>query len=216
MPIVPAVIPQSEDYLKEKIRKLGFAQEIQIDLVDGQFVDASSWPYDPQGEPMAVKHVTDKFTLEVDLMVADPIKAAAVWIDAGADMLVFHMDSVSLEDFTDFADSTHVSIGVAATGDFDMEQYAAYVEVADYMQLMGVKEIGAQGQAFYEPVLEKVTALKQRFPFKEIAVDGSVNQQTVAQLKQAGVTRFVVGSAIVLQENPQAAYEEIRGLINAA
>lgn len=216
MPIVPAIIPQSEEYLKEKISQLGFAQEIQIDLVDGKFDDDVSWPYSPTGDPMSVKHLTDKFTLEVDLMVSDPIPAANDWIAAGADMLVFHMDSLSLEDFKNFVDSTHVTIGIAATGEFDMEKYASYIEVADYMQLMGVKEIGAQGQSFYEPVLGEIEELKRRFPFKTIAVDGSVNQSTVANLKKAGVTRFVVGSAIVLQDDPRAAHEEIRELINAA
>ena len=73
---------------------------------------------------------------------------------------------------------------------------------------------GAQGLPFDEEVIEKTKELKRRFPEKTISVDGSVNTETISRLDKAGVNRFVCGSAIVLQPDPEAAYENLKTLIN--
>lgn len=53
-----------------------------------------SWPYKEGGEPIEVHKTTDRFTLEVDLMVQNPLMAADSWLTAGADMLVFHTETI--------------------------------------------------------------------------------------------------------------------------
>lgn len=213
-PIVPAIIPESAEQVKTLLGQLSFVREIQLDLVDGVFVSQASWPYAPNGEPFEVKQMTDTFTLEVDLMVAKPIKAAEAWVKAGADMLVFHVESLPLEVFKQYAERATVSIGVAAHGDTSLDTLCEYAQHADYVQLMGIKEIGAQGSAFDEATIEKVQAVRRAFPRMMISVDGSVNQQTIKKLKQAGVNRFIVGSAIVKQADMRAAYNELSALVN--
>src|SRR5690606_35890696 len=94
--LVPALIPQSRNAVVEFAARVQFAYEIQIDVVDGVFVENVSWPYTPEGDPVSVKNATEMFTLEVDLMVSDPINAAYTWMKAGADMLVFHVESLPL------------------------------------------------------------------------------------------------------------------------
>ena len=84
----------------------------------------------------------------------------------------------------------------------------------DCIQLMGIAEIGAQGQPFDESVIEKIQTVKQRFPHKPITIDGSVNADTIVRLKEAGADRFIVGSAITLQEDPYAAHQSLHMLIN--
>lgn len=213
IPIVPAIIPESAEHVISLLSKLTFAREIQLDLVDGQYVTSSSWPYDPTGDPASVRHETDKFTLEVDLMVKEPLSAARAWVAAGADMIVFHQPTISLEAFTSFTESSSVSVGVAVHGPLT-DIFMEYAAVADYIQLMGIREIGAQGLPFDEAVLERVEELRRMFPNKMISVDGSVNQATIMKLKRSGVTRMIVGSAIVKQENPAAAYQVLNELIN--
>ncbi|MCB9812618.1 hypothetical protein H6778_03100 [Candidatus Nomurabacteria bacterium] len=213
-PIVPAIIPQSREAVFTYAKQLTFSRELQLDLVDGKFVSSVSWPYEPSGEPLSVKSQLDPYTLEVDLMVADPLSAAADWVIAGADMLVFHIETLSLEDFTRFAEGTCVSVGVSAHGATSLEQLIEYAERADYIQLMGIYEIGAQGLPFDEGVLEKAEILKRRFPQKMISVDGSVNQTTIKRLRDAGVDRFICGSAIVQQPDPEAAHAALSALIN--
>ena len=146
-PIVPAFIPSSLEEVISYSEKLDFSQELQLDLVDGQFVDTVSWPYKPLGDPMAVKSRLDIYTLEVDLMVSDPISAAKDWLRAGADMLVFHVETLSVEEFKNFSDETNISMGVSAHGETSLDTLSEYSKYADYIQLMGIREIGSAGFA---------------------------------------------------------------------
>lgn len=213
-PIVPAVIPTSEDEIKKFAHTLTFANEFHLDVIDGEFVPTTTWPYRPAGKPLAVKSSLDHYTLEVDLMVAQPIKAATQWIAAGADMLVFHVETLTKDAFKQFTDQTSVSVGISYSGDTTMETFESFLPFADYVQLMGIHTIGAQGQPFDESVLEKISYIKQHYPHLSITVDGSVNAQTIARLKAAGADRFIVGSAITLQAVPQVAYQSLHTLIN--
>lgn len=213
-PIVPAIIPASESELLESLKKVSFAREIQIDVVDGKFVDYVSWPYDPKGSPNAVKHHTDVFTLEVDLMVKEPILAARDWVAAGADMLVFHMESVSLDAFKQFVAHADVTVGVSMTAGSNIEEFLLYAGVADYVQLMGIASIGAQGQPFDASVLDVIQKVKEAFPEKMISIDGSVNVETITRLRDAGANRFVSGSAVLAHNDPQVAYNELCSVVN--
>lgn len=213
-PVVPACIPKSRAEVLSFLQTVQFAHEIQIDVVDGVFVPNVSWPYEPAGEPKTIKHATDAFTLEIDLMVAAPIKAAAAWIEAGADMLVFHVESIDLATFRAFAATCPVSIGVASHGDTPLESFFAYVEVADYIQLMGIRQIGIQAEPFDERVLETITAVKSRYSEKMISIDGSVNETTIERLHAAGADRFVSGSAILSSTEPQTAYTDLCERVN--
>lgn len=213
IPIVPAIIPTSEADLIRQLQRLPFTSEIHVDVVDGVFTARASWPYEPAGDPVSVKPHTDAFTLEVDLMVSNPLSAAVDWITAGADMLVFHCETLSLDNFKNFAEYTHVSIGVACHGDTPLDTLLEYVAHADYVQLMGIKHIGVQGEPFDDNVVTTIQAVKTAYPDKPITVDGSVNAQTIAQVVAAGADRVIVGSAITLTDDPHAAYESLRALI---
>lgn len=214
LPIVPAIIPKSREEVINFSEQLVFSQEFHLDLVDGNFVEAVSWPYKPEGEAISVKPQLDKYTLEVDLMVENPLAVADEWITAGADMLVFHCETILLEDFRDFAERTKVSVGVSAHGETSLDTLSEYAEHADYIQLMGIHEIGAQGLPFDESVFDKIAELKGRFPMTSITIDGSVNETTIARLAKAGADRFICGSAIVKQPDPQVAYKKLSALIN--
>jgi len=214
IPIVPALIPESLEHAQATIAALQFSREIQLDLVDGQFTPTASWPYKPAGDPMDLKHELDRFTLEVDLMVREPVAAAKAWLTAGADMLIFHVESLTVEDLKQFTAGCECTVGVAAHGATTVDTIATYAEHADYIQLMGISEIGAQGQPFDDSVLERVAALRRQFPEYTIAGDGSVNANTIERIEAAGADRMIVGSAIVQQANPAAAHRALSALIN--
>jgi ribose 5-phosphate isomerase B len=48
--IIPAIIPTSAADVIEHIHKVPMGTLVQIDVVDGQFVPFSSWPYEPHGD----------------------------------------------------------------------------------------------------------------------------------------------------------------------
>jgi len=213
IPIVPAIIPTDKANLLTGFEKLAFAPEVHVDVVDGKFTPSTSWPYSPSGDPVSIKEAADMFTLEVDLMVDNPLPAAVDWVTAGADMLVFHAETIDLENFKNFVDFTHITVSVACHGDTPIETLLAYAQYADGVQLMGIKQIGAQGQPFNNEVLKNIAIVKKKYPDKPITVDGSVNTDTIKQIVEAGADRVIVGSAITLQESPYEAYESLRGLI---
>lgn len=212
-PIVPAIIPTSVKQLQAVLPNFNFSAEIHIDVVDGKFVPFISWPYEPKGQPIEVKDLTDSFTLEVDLMVDDPVPTAKEWLKAGADMLVFHVETISLTDFIDFTNQTKVSVGVSALNDTPLETLFAYAEQADYIQVMGIAEIGTQGQGFDERALSRIKSLKAKFPHLPLTVDGSVNKETIKTLAIAGADRFICGSALVKASDPKKAHFELIRLL---
>lgn len=217
IPVVPAIIPRSENEVIEMTKTLRFSHELHVDVVDGKFVSSACWPYQPDGEPLAVKAHTDSYTLEVDLMVENPTVAAKEWVRAGADMLVFHIETIDLSSFIDCVTydlPRDVSVGVSFSGDTPIESLFPYLPHADYVQIMGIHTIGLQGQSFEEVTFEKIKRIKKEFPHVPVGVDGSVNESTITRLAKAGVDRLVVGSAIVGQEDKEAAYEKLRALVD--
>lgn len=216
IPIVPAIIPSSVTELIETAKAFRFSRELHVDVIDGVFTLASSWPYEPVGEPLAIKPHTDVYTLEVDLMVSKPLEAAKAWKNAGADMFVFHMETIDLPSFVDFIAHTEITVGISFHGETNIESVLPYIEVADYVQIMGIHSIGVQGQVFSEETFSKIERIKREFPEKMISVDGSVNKRTIVRLVKAGVDRLIVGSAIIKQSDPKLAYQELCALVNEA
>ena len=83
----------------------------------------------------------------------------------------------------------------------------------DFVQLMGIKEVGRQGQPFAEETFARVKKLRSVYPELEIAIDGGVNQETIPGLAEAGASRLAPGSAIAKQADPKAAYLDLKKLL---
>lgn len=207
-PIVPAIIPLSVADLAATIHQLGTVPELHVDVVDGQFVTSRSWPYITPDSPVSAQSILAPYALEVDLMVMDPVAAASDWIRVGADRLVFHAESISPSAFRLFAESATVTVGISALNETPFTVLEAYLPSADFVQVMGIAAIGAQGQPFDERGIERITQLQSDYPNLPISLDGSVNRDTLARLLTLGLDRYIMGSAIVKTENPAAAYQE--------
>ena len=66
---------------------------------------------------------------------------------------------------------------------------------------MGINHVGFQGEPFDERVIEKVKAVRAKYPEMIISVDGGVSLETAPKLIEAGVSRLIVGSAIFNSDN---------------
>jgi ribulose-phosphate 3-epimerase len=87
-------------------------------------------------------------------------------------------------------------IGIAVGTNTSIEKVFPLVNSVDFIQCMGIENIGFQGQDFDERVLGQIRKLKAEFPDLIISVDGSVTLETAPKLIEAGATRLVIGSAI--------------------
>jgi ribulose-phosphate 3-epimerase len=212
--IVPAIIPQSEKDIETFLASLPGVSEIHVDVVDGAFVSNVSWPYTPVGSPQSVHTMLAAVTLEVDLMVAEPITAAYEWLAAGADMLVFHAETISVSDFKHMVNTCAVTIGIAASNDMPLTVLSEYVQMADYVQVMGIKDVGSQGQPLDQRVLARVAQIKEVAPQRFISIDGSVNAQTLPTILQTKADRYIVGSAIYGSNEPLESFRVLTNIVS--
>jgi ribulose-phosphate 3-epimerase len=148
-------------------------------------------------------------------MVADPVPWAVTWEKLGADMVVFHVESISVDDLRSFISYTKMSVGISANNDTSFMTLLPYLSLVDYVQVMGIAKIGQQGQSFDKTALLRITEIHTMFPHLPISIDGSMNESTIPQVLSLPVERIIVGSAIQKSNAPQTAYTTLQKLASS-
>lgn len=221
--IIPAILPTDLDDLREKMAQVsGLAPLVQIDVCDGKFVPSKSWPYVKGGmdEFARIKAEDEGFPFwdsldfEVDLMVKKPEELVHDWVMAGAKRLVLHIESApdilkTIENLrgeygTAKDEAFGLEIGVALDIQTPNEEVYGILDlidedgnsIIDFVQFMGIDNVGFQGQEFDDKVLEKISDMRQNYPNIAISVDGGVSLDTAPDLISAGATRLISGSAV--------------------
>jgi ribulose-phosphate 3-epimerase len=209
--IIPAILPSDVTTLCATAERLTFTPKLQLDLVDGNYAAPATWPFEPHGTPVEVASVLERFDVQVDLMVVDPLTLAEAWVQAGAKELVIHIESIAdLDPIKALRQRFQVPLWLAGGESVAPEAYLAHRTDIDGVQIMGISTIGLQGQPLSPNAVARVAALREADAALPIQVDGSVNADTIEALYTAGATDFVVGSAIVGAADPRAAYNELR------
>lgn len=232
MEIIPAVMPDNYADLCAKVERVhGLVPLVQIDIMDGSFVSSRSWPY-TEGGTKKNDHFFklvdgdesfphwETLDYEFDLMIARPEDHLDEWISLGAARLIFHHEAVvdtqklfANDLFRDGArtigDDVVIELGVAIDVDTPLDALDPYLEKVDFVQLMGIKKIGYQGEPFAEETLDRVNKLRTRYPLLTISVDGGVNEETAPLLTAAGADRLVVGSALFNADDISVALQSL-------
>ncbi len=227
--IIPAVLPHSFKDLTEHIERLKDAHVkfIQIDAVDGVFASTRTWPYrDTATFERIVKEehglpLWEDFNFEFDLMVANARERLMDFVHAGAGRVVVHAGSEQgleavqkLVDLREESGALPVEVGVAIGCDSQPEVLEPLEAQYDYVQVMGIANVGKQGEPFDERALHLLERLHTRYPDLPLQVDGGVTLANANKLAKAGATRLVVGSAIFTQDDPIAAIEALKAEAN--
>lgn len=212
--IIPAIIPASLEDLATNLEIIShFSQEVQIDIVDGKFVPFKSWPYTEKKVVKGLAPLIENFIVEVDCMVNEPEDIILGFIQAGARRIVVHLECVlNLPKIIELKTKTEFELGFSIGNGTDLHALTSVLHMADYVQLMGIADIGSQGQPFDSRVLSRIKELKTMYPAIQISIDGSVNKETLPQLIEAGADRFVAGSSILSAEDPKSAYKALVAL----
>lgn len=218
MKTLPAIIPESIEDLESNLMMVkGLVKNVQIDICDGRLTPAPSWPYiNEYGEMKQILDqerglpLWDAFDFEIDLMVLNPKHDYEQWLDAGASGIVFHYNEKIQEALKEIILNTKsrgVRASLALHIDTPIEILESFKDIIDGVQLMGIKRVGFQGEQFEPSTVDKVAAVKTRYPELLISVDGGVNFDSAPLLVEAGVDALVVGSAIFGQGDiPEAVY----------
>lgn len=176
---------------------------IHVDVMDGHFV-----PNITIGPAVtrAIRRVS-KLPLDVHLMISNPERYLAEFVEAGADWLGFHVEAtVHLERLIQQVKELGAKAAVTLNPATPLDCLDYVLQDVDMVLLMTVNP-GFSGQKFIRGVLPKVRRLRQRLDEEGlpalIMVDGGVQLDTIGDLVEAGADVFVSGSGI-FNKNPIA------------
>jgi len=207
--IIPAIMPESYEEIESSVRLVRHSvHTVQLDLMDGVFVPEETWPFLSGSNDLPLFQKGDlgfplwnDMNYELDLMVARPEERLEDWLGMGASRIVFHYASV--HDWNKIHQIDHIArnfieIGVAITIHDTLEDIYPLIDekVVDYVQCMGINEIGYQGEPFEPKILDVIKTLRKKYPELPLSIDGGVSTETIESLYQAGITRFVSGSSV--------------------
>jgi len=210
--VTPAIIAKDFKDLKEKLSTYReFVQAVQIDVCDGKFVPSTSWPMHTEDEESISAILNEEegmpfwteLDFEFDLMVLNAHKQFDLFVQLGAKRVVFHLEAEEEKSFKEFLESIdpylrdNIEIGISIKTTTDISKLAPFINLADFVQCMGIENIGFQGEPFDERVLAQIKTIKEKYPGVKISVDGSVNENTARALVSAGATKLVIGSAFL-------------------
>lgn len=222
--IIPAILPKDYfDLEKHLERTKGVTDFVQIDICDGLYTQSKTWPFSHTPDIYFDKIISGEegmpfwqdIDFELDLMIKNPEDFYDNFLQLGPIRMVFHFETLKnpLEFIAKIKEEGLVEVGIAFSNNTDVAQHFDVIEIADVVQCMGIDKIGFQGQPFDERVFEQVKKIREKFPEKIIAVDGSVNEETLSLLSDAGVNNFLVGSAFFKEENLIETIEELEDLV---
>lgn len=211
MTITPAILADSFEQVVHKLFLLeGLSEWVQIDICDGVFGLQKTWlPYQETELPSG-------FSYEFDLMVKDWRKYLPRVIALGAKRVVMHIDDFSEDDVREMIALVRphfVYLGLCVSNDKNVPAFVSKVHAVEheytklFIQVMGIKHIGAQGQPFDDSVLKRISYLYEECRNIDIQVDGSMNSETILKVKNAGARIVVVGSGIFGHNNT---HEQVR------
>lgn len=220
--IIPAIMPKDYEDLDEMMSLfIGVVPLVQLDIMDGKFVKARTWPYPKDARFDAIASEEEgmprweEINFEVDLMVSNPEDVVGKWVSAGASRIIVHVESMhDFEKIRAVVPKGLIELGLAVNTTTELSTIEPYLDRIDFVQCMGIEHIGFQGQPFDERVLDHVHALRVMRGDMPISIDGSVNFETAKRLVDAGATRLVSGSAILEADDFTRAIADMENLVS--
>ncbi len=214
--IAPSILSADFMNMEQDIHMLerGGTDFIHVDVMDGHFV-----PNLTLGVPFVaqLKKITD-ISLDVHLMISNPLEQLDWYLEAGADWVSVHMEALH-----DDSEVRAVIERIRKAGahpaltlkpDYPIESLEPYIADLDMVLVMSVFP-GFSGQSYIEGSEERVAKVAKMAarlnPELLIEVDGGISAQRTAGLVCAqGADVLVAGSGVFAQSDPEKAIEILR------
>jgi ribulose-phosphate 3-epimerase len=209
--VIPAILTDDPVKLEDMVRQIeGFADWVQIDIMDGEFVPSHS---------IKCQHMLSipiRIGWEVHLMVKNPEEYFECFKNAGAQKVIFHCEATSSpQEVVARAWELGLQVGLAMNPETPVANILNLVDAVDSILFLSVYP-GFYGSPFIPEVLEKIRELRCARPDVEIGIDGGIKDGNIAQVVKSGVDLIYVGSAITLTPKPGESQNRLQALADEA
>jgi len=206
MRIAPSIL--SADFSKlaseiERVETAG-ASQLHLDVMDGHYVPNLTFG------PMIVEAVrrSTELPLDVHLMIENAERWVDAYMDAGADMVAVHPETLYHPHLTLTAIRKRGKrAGIALNPGMSLTTIEELLPIVDYAIIMSVNP-GWGGQKFIEGSFERARRLRRLAldagTSLTIEIDGGMNVERIPQAAEAGIDVVIAGSAIFKADDPAA------------
>jgi len=210
--IAPSILSADFSRLGEEIAAVerGGATILHVDVMDGHFV-----PNITIGLPV-VKSLAaiTRLPLDAHLMISEPGRYAAQFVDAGAKMVSVHVEAdPHLHRTLMSIKSAGAQAGVVLNPSTPVVAVEEALQFADYVLVMSVNP-GFGGQKFIPQAIDKVRRLRQTINERQlnvrIEIDGGIDKSNIESVVEAGAEILVAGSAIFGSSDAEKAVKELK------
>ena len=211
----PSILTADFADLKTQLKKLeeGGADFVHLDIMDGSFVPNITF-----GQPVvrSLAKATD-LPLDVHLMIVRPELCLEEFALPQTEFIVVHEEAcLHLHRTVQQIKALGKKAGVALNPATSLSTLDYILPEIDMVLLMSVNP-GFGGQKFIETSWQKIRELDQIRREKDlkflIELDGGVNLNNAAALKEAGVDVFVAGNAVFSAEDMAERVREFQRIL---
>ena len=199
--IAPGILDADLGHLADAIAEVeqAGADLLHVDVMDGHFVP--NILAGPRIVAAVRKHAS--VPIDVHLMISDPLRYAPAFIDAGADIVIFHPEAVQeIEPVIELVKGRGRQCGVALNPHTPVSTIARVAGELDCVVAMTV-EPGFSSQSFMELGCQKIPQLRKICgPDIDIYVDGGIGPSTAPAAVACGANVLAAASSIFHADLP--------------
>lgn len=202
-----AVYLNKDESISEVYSKIRYYSDfIHIDIVDESFNENAS-----QIDLSLIKKIETTWLLEKHLHIMS--KNPSKWIkklSRKVDLILFHLEiDEPIDKVIALCRALGKKVGIAVTIKSDLKELEKIINKLDYVQVMGIGEVGKSGQKFNPEslsLLKKVNVLKRKHKFRTI-FDGGVKTQNISRINSEYI---VAASSLLHSDDPINSFMDLK------